>query len=138
MSTSIRVGAARPTDMPVRDDVAVVHAHGVSQHPPAGPTPVDSIAALEQAIDQVTKKTSLPHLFQTFEALLVRRAFTRCHGNQVRSARLLGITRNTLRTLLKRHGTLSDAAGLDFVAQDKAVAESSASVVSTLAYSLEN
>jgi sigma-54-specific transcriptional regulator len=130
-----RMGAARPTDMPVRDDVAVVQAHGVSQHAPARPAPEDCIAALELAIDQVME-TSLPHLFQTFEALLVRRAFTRCQENQVRSARLLGITRNTLRTLLKRHGMLSDAAGPDVVAQEKAVAvaEASGSLVSAPAY----
>jgi len=50
--------------------------------------------------------------------MLVRRAFSRCHDNQVRTARLLGITRNTLRTLLKRHGLLSDAAAPDVVAEE--------------------
>jgi sigma-54-specific transcriptional regulator len=132
-----RMGATRPADMPLREDIADARAHGVSNHPPARPAPEDCVAALEQAIDGVMEN-SLPHLFQTFEALLVRRAFTRCHENQVRSARLLGITRNTLRTLLKRHGMLSDAARLDSVAEEKAVAELSASVVSAPAYSVED
>jgi len=132
-----RAGAVRPTEMPARDDLVDAHAHGVSQQALARPAPGDCIAALEQAID-VFMETSPPHLFQTFEALLVRRAFARCHDNQVRSARLLGITRNTLRTLLKRHGLLSDTAGLDFAAVDKIVVEPSASVSSVRAYSFEN
>ena len=132
-----RMGAMRPTEMPKREDIADVHAHGVSQHVPARPAPEDCIAALEQAIDRVME-TNQPHMFETFEALLVRRAFARCHENQVRSARLLGITRNTLRTLLKRHGMLNDAAGLDSAAEEKAVAELSASVVSAPAYSFED
>jgi sigma-54-specific transcriptional regulator len=39
----------------------------------------------------------------------VRQAFHHCRENQVQTARLLGITRNTLRTLLKRHGLLAGA-----------------------------
>jgi sigma-54-specific transcriptional regulator len=129
-----RTGAARPTETPAREDTADASAHGVLHFAPA---PGDCIAALEQAIDGVIEANQ-PHLFQTFEALLVRRAFARCHENQVRSARLLGITRNTLRTLLKRHGMLSDAAGADSVAEELVVAELSASVVSAPAYSFED
>jgi sigma-54-specific transcriptional regulator len=129
------MGAARPTEMPARDNVA--DAHGALQRASARSAPEDCIAALEQAIDGVME-TNQPHLFQTFEALLVRRAFGRCQDNQVRSARLLGITRNTLRTLLKRHGLLSDAAGLDFVAEDKSVVEPSTYEELTPTYSFEN
>jgi sigma-54-specific transcriptional regulator len=50
-------------------------------------------------------------LFQHVEGTLVRLAFERCRENQVHTARLLGITRNSLRTLLKRHGLLDDAPG---------------------------
>ena len=49
-----------------------------------------------------------PDLHETIEALLVREAYAHCSGNQVHSARALGLTRNSLRTLLKRHGLLSD------------------------------
>jgi DNA-binding NtrC family response regulator len=41
-------------------------------------------------------------LFPKLEELIVRRAYDYCHGNQVQSARLLGISRNVLRTHLKR------------------------------------
>ncbi len=49
-------------------------------------------------------------LFHRVEGLVVRLAFERCRDNQVQTARLLGITRNTLRTLLKRHGLLRETA----------------------------
>jgi len=51
-----------------------------------------------------------PNLYETVEALLVREAYAHCSNNQVHSARALGLTRNTLRTLLKRHGLLSEGA----------------------------
>lgn len=50
-----------------------------------------------------------PRLLQTVEAALVHAAFAQSGENQVRSARLLGVTRNTMRTLLKRHGLLDDS-----------------------------
>jgi hypothetical protein len=37
----------------------------------------------------------------------VHAAFEHAHRNQVRSARALGVTRNMVRTLLKRHGLLA-------------------------------
>jgi sigma-54-specific transcriptional regulator len=50
-----------------------------------------------------------PQLFELVEAALVRTAFSHTGENQVHSARALGITRNTMRTLLKRHGLLTNA-----------------------------
>ena len=47
-----------------------------------------------------------PELHDTLEALIVKEAFARSGDNQVRSAKLLGISRNNLRTLLKRHGLI--------------------------------
>ena len=49
-------------------------------------------------------------LFQHVEETLVRAAYSHCAENQVQTARLLGITRNTMRTLLKRFGLLSSSA----------------------------
>ena len=46
-------------------------------------------------------------LFKSLEELIVRRAFARCDNNQVQTARVLGISRHTLRTLLKRVGLLN-------------------------------
>ena len=47
-----------------------------------------------------------PALFDSVERALVHAAFEHAHGNQVRAARELGVTRNMVRTLLKRHGLL--------------------------------
>ncbi|MDP9124674.1 MAG: hypothetical protein M3N82_08765, partial [Pseudomonadota bacterium] len=46
-------------------------------------------------------------LFDTVERALVHAAFEHAHRNQVRTAKALGVTRNMVRTLLKRHGLLA-------------------------------
>jgi DNA-binding NtrC family response regulator len=48
-------------------------------------------------------------LLRDVERRLVEDAYRHCESNQVRTAELLGISRNVVRTLLKRHGLLSDA-----------------------------
>jgi sigma-54 dependent transcriptional regulator len=96
-----RAAAPRPTDAPAIEAVAQT-----SVEPSAPPHPT---VALERALDGVLASAGAG-IFDTVEALLVRRAFSRCRDNQVQTARLLGITRNTLRTLLKRHGMLGEAA----------------------------
>ena len=45
-------------------------------------------------------------LFDVVESALIHTAYRLCGQNQVRTARTLGITRNMLRTQLKRHGLL--------------------------------
>jgi sigma-54 dependent transcriptional regulator len=50
-------------------------------------------------------------LMENLESLLVARALAFCNGNQVHTAKLLGITRNVLRTYLKRFGLLSSSSG---------------------------
>ncbi|WP_219212044.1 sigma-54 interaction domain-containing protein [Variovorax boronicumulans] len=52
-------------------------------------------------------------LFQSVEEVLVRAAYARCRENQVQTARALDITRNMLRTLLKRYGLLGSAEAVD-------------------------
>jgi len=52
-------------------------------------------------------------LFQSVEEALVRIAYARSRENQVHAARTLGITRNMLRTLLKRYGLLGSAEEAD-------------------------
>jgi sigma-54-specific transcriptional regulator len=49
-------------------------------------------------------------LFDAVEFALVHAAYRLCGQNQVRTARAMGITRNMLRTLLKRHGLLPGGA----------------------------
>ncbi|MDL5031739.1 sigma-54 dependent transcriptional regulator [Pelomonas sp. APW6] len=47
-----------------------------------------------------------PALYEAVEAALIRTAFAHAQSNQVQTARELGVTRNTVRTLLKRHGLI--------------------------------
>jgi sigma-54 dependent transcriptional regulator len=46
-------------------------------------------------------------LFALIESSVVRTAFSLCHHNQVRTAQLLGISRNVMRTLLKRYALIA-------------------------------
>jgi sigma-54-specific transcriptional regulator len=46
-------------------------------------------------------------LFDAVESALVHAAFEHAHRNQVRTAKLLGVTRNMVRTQLKRHGLIA-------------------------------
>ena len=61
------------------------------------------IAPLERLFRSPT-----PELLPKLEEMIVRRAFAYCGGNQVHSAKLLGISRNVLRTHLKRIGLIAD------------------------------
>lgn len=73
--------------------------------------PIDHIAL------QLDRLFAAPptNLYQQLEDLVVRRAFAFCNSNQVHTARLLGISRNVLRTLLKRYGLIStESAGSDY------------------------
>jgi DNA-binding NtrC family response regulator len=53
------------------------------------------------------------HLYDDVEGLLVTEAFRAADGNQVQTATLLGISRNVVRTLLKKHGLLKPARKAD-------------------------
>ncbi|MBL0728569.1 sigma-54-dependent Fis family transcriptional regulator [Piscinibacter sp. HJYY11] len=80
--------------------------------PPADTRPSGPYDALAQALQALLEQRPAG-IFQTVESLLVRRAYAQCRDNQVQAAKLLGVTRNTLRTLLKRHGLLRDNQGDD-------------------------
>lgn len=47
------------------------------------------------------------NITRQLEELIVRRAFNYCGNNQVQTARLLGTSRNILRTQLKHFGLIS-------------------------------
>ncbi len=51
-------------------------------------------------------RTDREDLHQSVERLLVTAAFEHCEGNQVRTAKRLGVSRNIVRAQLKRHGLL--------------------------------
>ena len=78
--------------------------------PPRGPPPSASATESLQAALQSLVEQGAPRLYESVEAALVRCAFEQSNDNQVQAARLLGVTRNTLRTLLKRHGLLAEPA----------------------------
>jgi sigma-54-specific transcriptional regulator len=63
------------------------------------------VQALRELLQQAMEREE-PLLFEQIELAAVSTAYAFCDGNQVRSARLLGVSRNVLRTLLKRHGLL--------------------------------
>jgi len=52
-----------------------------------------------------------PELYQQLEEAIFKRAFNYCAGNQVQTAKLLGITRNILRTQLKNFGLIGGESG---------------------------
>jgi sigma-54-specific transcriptional regulator len=65
-------------------------------------TPQEAFAdALDRLIDEEP-----PGLFDYIEQTVIERAFSLNGENQVRTADALGISRNVLRTLMKRHGLL--------------------------------
>jgi sigma-54-specific transcriptional regulator len=84
--------------------------HALEAVAPAAAEPEAPEALLKRALGALLADKP-DQLFQHVEGTLVRLAFERCRENQVHTARLLGITRNSLRTLLKRHGLLDDAPG---------------------------
>ena len=94
----------------------VIHAKHL-RLPTAGPadasatvTPLDAIRAqLERLFESPPAE-----MYQTLEAMIVKRAFGYCGGNQVHTARLLGVSRSVVRTLLKRFDLLSSEASEDF------------------------
>jgi sigma-54-specific transcriptional regulator len=95
---SIRI----PTHAPAHQAFGAPQAAAAQSAAPA-PSLVDElIAPLERLFRSAT-----PELLPQLEELIVRQAFAYCGGNQVHSARLLGISRNVLRTHLKRLGLIA-------------------------------
>ena len=72
--------------------------------------PPSESAALSQLVAawQVLLQEGHAALLDQVEGVLVQAAFAHDGGNQVHTAKTLGITRNVLRTLLKRHGLIEE------------------------------
>jgi sigma-54-specific transcriptional regulator len=68
---------------------------------PLSARPADLEAALNALFEQ-----DLPDLYEQIEARLFRSAYRYCHGNQLQTARLLGISRNIVRARLEKIGDL--------------------------------
>ncbi|MBC3832732.1 sigma-54-dependent Fis family transcriptional regulator [Undibacterium amnicola] len=93
-------------------------AHDISQ-PDADCSLADAVVnESETALRQVDSLQQIEHLFlrlmeegqvdllETVEQSLILSAFTKCKENQVQTAKVLGISRNILRTYLKRYGLI--------------------------------
>lgn len=93
-----------------RADVSPPVGHHVTQPRPDGST---LTVALDRLVSAWQALLSEGHadLFDKVESALIHAAFAHAGQNQVRTARALGITRNMLRTQLKRHGLLADNKG---------------------------
>jgi DNA-binding NtrC family response regulator len=67
----------------------------------------DAVERVFQSIPPKDPGTQgIPGLLERVERHLVERALTSTDGNQVRAARVLGISRTTLRSKLKRYGLI--------------------------------
>jgi len=60
---------------------------------------------LDKALNEIIQSEP-EHLYETVNRKLVLSAYTYCRQNQVQTARVLGISRNILRTLLKQFGVI--------------------------------
>lgn len=68
----------------------------------------DPLVVIAQQLQKLFHSAEKRFLFQELEELLVRESFAFNKNNQVHTAALLGISRNVMRTLLKRYGLLLD------------------------------
>jgi sigma-54-specific transcriptional regulator len=69
----------------------------------------DGFAAVRAGVRQLLEDDT-PDLYERLENLVFATAFEFCRENQVRTARRLGISRNILRTQLKRFGLIGEGA----------------------------
>ncbi|RZL02713.1 MAG: sigma-54-dependent Fis family transcriptional regulator [Rubrivivax sp.] len=79
------------------------------------PAAQPSLTALERMVVAWQALLAEGHtgLFEKVESALIHAAFAHAGQNQVRTAKVLGITRNMLRTQLKRHGLLGAGEAVD-------------------------
>jgi sigma-54-specific transcriptional regulator len=77
---------------------------------PGGGAPNSSATPQQNIIGQLDRLFAAPpkELYDQLEELIVKHAFNYCSNNQVQTAKLLGVSRNILRTLLKRFGLIGD------------------------------
>jgi sigma-54-specific transcriptional regulator len=79
------------------------------QEPAESSTVPDAFDAALDRLLAAALARGAPDLFRRVERTLVLAAASHCAGNQVHSARALGITRNAVRTLFKRYGLIEAA-----------------------------
>jgi sigma-54-specific transcriptional regulator len=72
--------------------------------PPAAAEPTGWQDLLDRALSQVVESKGREKLMPAVERVLILKALERTAGNQVQAARLLGISRNTLRNRIGKYG----------------------------------
>lgn len=82
------------------------------------------LEAFQKALDVLIRSDVEP-LYESVEHFLVTQTYEHCHGNQVQSARRLGISRNILRAQLKRFGLLENT-GHDSLTEGQTLTAASA------------
>ena len=68
----------------------------------------DPMTAIAKQLRRLFTEQGDSDHFDKLESLILHEAFAHVRSNQVHGAALLGISRNVMRTLLKRHGLLAD------------------------------
>jgi sigma-54-specific transcriptional regulator len=96
-----RDGVIRSADLRINERVPVLNSSRQSSV-----ADEDDGCRLSKALIEMFDENR-DNLFEQVEETLVRLAFEHCDNNQVRTARLLGISRNILRAQLKRFGLLA-------------------------------
>lgn len=70
-------------------------------------SPATPVSPLEAVLDRMFDDgMNTAHLYRLIDETVIRRAYAHCERNQVRTARLLGISRNIVRDRLIRYGML--------------------------------
>ncbi|HEX8606243.1 MAG TPA: sigma 54-interacting transcriptional regulator, partial [Pseudoduganella sp.] len=98
-----RAAAAVPASEPAPTHAPVPEARHVM--PPAHQDGASGLERLDSLLNDLVEAGE-PALFDTVEERLIRAAFAACEQNQVHTAKALGISRNVLRTHLKRFGLI--------------------------------
>jgi len=102
-ASALPLAASLPSQLPITPSAAPIDGE-IDEDEDDGNAALTAV--IETLLDNRTQ-----HLYQEVEETLLRAAYARARENQVQAARLLGVTRNTLRTLLKRYGLLADGPG---------------------------
>jgi DNA-binding protein Fis len=90
--------------------------------PPTPPSPANSSTPQERLIAALQALFAGPEtrqLYALLEKTTIEQAYRYTRGNQVHTARLLGITRNIARALLKKHGLLTPVGGQQHPAREE-------------------
>lgn len=88
------------------------NANGFGNHPTnaqGGSDGNDPMTAIAKQLRRIFNEQGNGNHFDSLERLIVHEAFAHVRSNQVHASALLGISRNVMRTLLKRHGLLVES-----------------------------